>query len=256
MNKTCLITGGAKRIGKSICLALANSGWDVAIHYNESEQEAEDLKAQISEIGTKSTLIQAAFSSNNAEKYDSIIQKVELELGKISLLVNSASSFEYDTAISATRGNLLSSFECNFLAPFLLTQALHKSCKDREKLSDCLTVNILDQKIINPNPDFFSYTLSKFTLLEATKLMALEMAPELRVVGLSPGVTMKSQHQSQENFDECFKKTPLGRSSSPEDIAGTILWLAENKSITGVNIVVDGGQHLFPSNRDVMFTVS
>ena len=79
MNKTCLITGGAKRIGKSICLALAHSGWDVAIHYNESEQEAEDLKAQISEIGTKSTLIQAAFSSNNAEKYDSIIQKVELE---------------------------------------------------------------------------------------------------------------------------------------------------------------------------------
>ena len=172
------------------------------------------------------------------------------------MLVNSASSFEYDTAISATRDNLLSNFECNFLAPFLLTQALHKNCKNRRKLADCLTVNILDQKIINPNPDFFSYTLSKFTLLEATKLMALEMAPELRVVGLSPGVTMKSQHQSQKNFEECFKKTPLRRSNSLKDIAGTILWLAENKSVTGVNVVVDGGQHLFPSTRDVMFTVS
>ena len=125
--------------------------------------------------------------------------------------------------------------------------------KDYSKKS--LVINILDQKVSNPNPDFFSYTLSKYALYQATKLMALEMASTLRIVSISPGITLQSEHQSKINFDHGHKKTPLGRSSLPEDIVSAVIWLEANPAITGIDLIVDGGQHLAPSNRDVMFTV-
>ena len=253
MNKTCIITGGAKRIGKALCRKLAASGWNIVIHYNQSHQEAKELKAEIIKMGVQAKIFRASFPLENEKEYKEILEEIFSELGSVDLLVNNASEFLYDCPKSVSDKSLISAYNCNCVAPIMFTRALFDINKNHSKKS--LVINILDQKVSNPNPDFFSYTLSKYALYQATKLMALEMASILRIVSISPGITLKSEHQSKVNFDNGHKKAPLGRSSLPEDIASAVIWLEANPAITGIDLIVDGGQHLAPSNRDVMFTV-
>ena len=253
MNKTCIVTGGAKRIGKELCRKLAASGWNIVIHYNQSHQEAKELKAEIVKMGVKAKTFKASFPLENEKQYKKILEEIFSELGPVDLLINNASEFQYDCPKSVSNKNLISAYNCNCVTPILFTRALFDINKNNSKKS--LVINILDQKISNPNPDFFSYTLSKYALYQATKLMALEMASTLRIVSISPGITLQSEHQSKINFDRGHKKTPLGRSSLPEDIASAVIWLEANPAITGIDLIVDGGQHLAPLNRDVMFTV-
>ncbi len=255
--KVCLITGGAKRIGKEICIHLAKDGWNVAIHYNKSIIDAKKVEQEIKKYGIKSMSIQSTFPQKNDKGYEQVIGEVENHLGSINLLVNNAARFEYDTPTNISTKNLQMHFDENFIAPVMLTKCLFNTCKKRKKNHLTGTViNILDQKLWNPNPDFFSYTISKAALNEATHLMAREMAPIMRVVSISPGITLKSSHQDKENFKSSHAKTVLGKSSSPSDIAAAVVWLSKNESITGINLTVDGGQHLLCSSRDVMFTNS
>jgi NAD(P)-dependent dehydrogenase (short-subunit alcohol dehydrogenase family) len=166
--------------------------------------------------------------------------------------------FEFDLANSTNYEQLLGHAQANLFAPVLLAQAVHRqwSAAESDKGFDdnhAVIINILDQKLANPNPDFFSYTLSKAGLLEATRLMAKSLAPACRVVGLAPGFTLPAAGQSQQAFDEAHKISPLGASSRPEEIAEAVCWLAKARAVTGSTLFVDGGQHLIASNRDLQF---
>jgi NAD(P)-dependent dehydrogenase (short-subunit alcohol dehydrogenase family) len=169
---------------------------------------------------------------------------------RIQCVVNNASLFEHDSAQDFSFARLDAHMHANLAAPILLAQALHDATPAGEQ---SVAINILDQKLFNLNPDFLSYTLSKSALHSATTMLAQALAPKLRVVGVAPGITLVSGDQTPEGFAKAHAVTPLGRSSTPEDVASAVCFVAESGAITGTTLVVDGGQHLIPLQRDVMF---
>ena len=256
--KTCLVTGGAKRIGSVICNELAKDGWNVAIHYNKSEHESKILEKKIKNLGKNSISIQADFNTfTRNEMFLGLIKNVEEKLGPISLLVNNAAVFNFDSPDSTTLNQMKFHLSNNLIAPIMLTKALYQLRKTAKfDLTTSAVINLLDQKLWNTNPDFFSYTLSKSALNEATVLMAKSFAPYLRVLGVAPGITLPVENQNENDFENAHTKTPLKKSSTPIDIADAIVWLSKAKAITGTTLVVDGGQHLIPSERDLVFMKS
>lgn len=253
MDGVALVTGGARRLGRAIVEALCDEGWPVAVHYRQSAEEAQQLITALQARGCRVVACPLALDDQlSAVEADRYLAQIEQALGPVRLLVNNASRFEFDQADHADPASLRSHHETNLIAPVMLTQALFRHCKAQD--AQGVVINLLDQKLDNPNPDFFSYTLSKAGLLWATRLMAQALAPTLRVVGISPGITLPSADQTEHEFHQTHGQTPLGRSSTPEDIAQAVLWLARAPAITGTHVLVDGGQHLLPSARDVMFS--
>jgi len=265
-----LITGAGRRLGADIARELAQQGWAVALHCHRSRHEADEVAASINRDGGLAGVYPANLD-DLAKQSDGLpsttardwLASIESDLHQpIRLLVNNASRFEVDSPTDASGVGLLAHYQTNLVAPMLLTQALFamrggdkaKDLQPTSRPSACV-VNLLDQKLENLNPDFFSYTLSKAALLTATTLMAKSFAPVLRIVGVSPGITLPSADQTVAEFERAHRMTPLGASSTPQDIAQAIAWLASAKAITGVNLLVDGGQHLIPSDRDVMFQI-
>ncbi|MFZ9315580.1 MAG: SDR family oxidoreductase [Burkholderiaceae bacterium] len=260
---TALVTGAGKRLGRSIAWALAQEGWAIAVHYRSAEEEAEDLVRKIVAAGGRARAFQADLAlPQNPQDLDQWLDAISDHLGPVRLLVNSASRFSFDLADSCTTESLLSHYQTNLIAPVLLTQALYRHVQKSQPqgqapcLPQGVVINLLDQKLANPNPDFFSYTLSKAALQQATALMARSLAPWLRVVGLSPGFTLIAEGQSPEAFAQAHRISPLGESSRPEEIAQAVCWLATARAITGTTVLVDGGQHLIPSDRDLQFMTS
>lgn len=249
--KTALVTGAAKRIGRTIALALAQRGWDVVVHYARSADEAQATVAEIEALGRNAIALPCDLNDETAVK--ALLRTAAAQLGPISCVVNNASLFDYDSATDFSAASLDAHMHVNLVAPVLLAQTLFEETADGD-LS--VVVNLLDQKLFNLNPDFLSYTLSKAALHSATTMLAQALAPKVRVVGIAPGITLVSGDQSEAEFERAHKVTPLGRSSTPEDIAATVCFVAESPSITGTTIVVDGGQHLIPLQRDVMFVAS
>lgn len=256
--KTCLVTGGAKRIGKYICTELAKDGWDVAIHYNKSENESRILENEIKKMGRDSISIQADFNTFTDDfLFLKFIETVEEQLGPIRLLVNNAAVFNFDTPSSTSRLKMEYHFSNNLIAPIMLTKALYEAKKNTlPNRGMTAVINLLDQKLWNTNPDFFSYTLSKGALKEATELLARTFAPDMRVLGIAPGITLPVENQKKKEFENAHRKTPLQRSSTPKNIADAIVWLAKAEAITGTTLIIDGGQHLISSPRDVVFMKS
>lgn len=248
--KVALVTGAAKRIGRSIALALAlaQRGWDVAVHYGLSADEAQATVRDIQQLGRRAAAVQCDLADENAVK--ALLPQAIRMLGTVSCVVNNASLFGHDTAASFSLDCLDRHMHANLGAPVLLAQALHAATPAG---SQAVVVNLLDQKLFNLNPDFLSYTLSKAALHTATTMLAQALAPKVRVVGIAPGITLVSGNQSEEGFTKAHAMTPLGRSSTPDDIAATVCFVAENPAITGTTLLVDGGQHLLPLQRDVMF---
>ncbi len=246
--KVALVTGAAKRIGRSIALALAQRGWDVAVHYGLSADEAQATVRDIQQLGRRAAAVQCDLADENAVK--ALLPQAIRMLGTVSCVVNNASLFGHDTAADFSLACLDRHMHANLGAPVLLAQALHAATPAG---SQAVVVNLLDQKLFNLNPDFLSYTLSKAALHTATMMLAQALAPKVRVVGVAPGITLVSGNQSEENFTKAHAMTPLGRSSTPDDIAATVCFVAENPAITGTTLLVDGGQHLLPLQRDVMF---
>lgn len=250
--KTALVTGGAKRIGRAIALALAERGWDVVVHYGQSEADALIVVQEILDSGRRAVAIQCDLTNEAAVK--SLLALANLAIGPesapITCVVNNASKFEHDSAADFSMGVLDAHMHANLVAPILLAQALHALTPVDGR---AVVINLLDQKLFNPNPDFFSYTLSKAALHSATTMLAQALAPALRVVGVAPGITLISANQTAEGFTKAHSHTPLGRSSTENDIAAAVCFAAESPAITGTTLLVDGGQHLFPSQRDVMF---
>ena len=246
--KVALVTGAAKRIGRTIALALAKRGWHVAVHYGHSETEALAVVREIEQLGRRAAAVQCALDDELAVR--ALLPKAMEALGPISCVVNNASLFERDAASDFSLASLDRHMHANLAAPVLLAQALHEATPDG---SQSVVINLLDQKLFNLNPDYLSYTLSKAALQTATTMLAQAMAPKVRVVGVAPGITMVSGDQTEAGFAKAHTMTPLGRSSTPDDIAATVCFVAESPAITGTTLLVDGGQHLIPLQRDVMF---
>jgi NAD(P)-dependent dehydrogenase (short-subunit alcohol dehydrogenase family) len=242
-----LVTGGAKRIGAALVRRLAADGWAVAIHYHNSAHQAEALAAEIAAKGGRAVALGCDLGAQDG--FANLFARTGF--GFCSLLVNNASAFEYDDVSNVGREHLEKLFAVNLHAPVLLARDFAAQLPGQTK---GLIVNLLDQKVFNLNPDFLSYTLTKSALEAATRLLAQAMAPRVRVCGLAPGLTLKSGEQTAEGFQAAHAKTPLGFGSEPDDVAEALSFLVKVPSITGTTIVVDGGQHLQPRGRDVMFS--
>ncbi len=241
-----LVTGAARRLGREIALALAAGGWRVAVHYRSSEKDAIKTVADCAQLAGDA----ASFCLNLDDEaaVRSLLPQVASRFGQVDAVVNNASVFEHDSAASFGFTALEKHMRSNTGAAILLAQALHAHVAARQ--APGVVVNLLDQKLWNQNPDFFSYTLSKAALEAATTMLAIALAPQLRVVGVAPGLTLTSHLLSEEKFQALHKLSPLGRSSSPADVAATVKFALENASLTGTTLLVDGGQHLMKFERD------
>ncbi|MCU4119579.1 SDR family oxidoreductase [Variovorax sp. N23] len=247
--RTVLVTGAAKRLGREIALALADGGWQVAVHYRHSADEARQTAA---DCAARAGLPSAMVSADLADEAQAreLVPQVVAQFGRLDALVNSASLFEHDDAASIGFASLEAHLRTNTAAPILLAQALHTHLLSRGAEAQGAVVNLLDQKLWNQNPDFLSYTLSKAALEAANTMLALALAPQLRVVGVAPGLTLTSHMLSEEKFRSLHSASPLGRSSTAADVAATVRFALENSSITGTTLLVDGGQHLMKFKRD------
>jgi len=246
--RVALVTGGGRRIGRAIALGMAAAGWDVAVHYRHSEADAAEVAAAIRQLGRRAVPLHADLADEAAVR--ALPAQVAHLLGRIDCIVNNASLFEYDKADAFSPALLARHMQANVAAPLLLAEELHRLVADGEQ---AVVVNLLDQKLYNLNPDFLSYTLSKAALHTATTLLAQALAPKLRVVGVAPGLTLVSGDQTPEGFASAHQVTPLGRSSTPQDIVDAVCYAAGARALTGTTLLVDGGQHLVPLGRDVMF---
>ena len=281
-----LVTGSAQRVGRAIALDLAAHGFDVAVHCRRSREAAQATVDEARSRGARAQVFEADLSDEAAAR--ALLPSVVAHFGRIDAVVNNASDFEYDDPAGFTYARLERQLRANTAPAIVLAQALHDhvSVPAREGAqvaelcaraqpgaavqasdaggdapADALTqppaqgcvINLLDQKLWNPNPDYFSYTLSKAALESATTLLAMALAPKVRVCGVAPGVTLVSGPMSGEEFERAHRLTPLQRSSTPEDIARAVRFLIESPAITGTTLLVDGGQHLAGQPRDVLF---
>jgi len=242
------VTGAGRRIGRAIALGLAAAGWDIALHYLSSEADAQATYEAVRALGRRAVLLPCDLADEAATR--ALLGRAIDALGPIGCVVNNASLFEYDSAADFAPALLAAHMQANVSAPILLAQALHAATPAG---SQAVVINLLDQKLANLNPDFLSYTLSKAALQTATTMLAQALAPTVRVVGVAPGLTMLSGEQSEAGFAQAHRATPLGRSSEPQDIADAVCYLAGARAVTGTTVLVDGGQHLVPLARDVMF---
>lgn len=248
--RAALVTGAAKRIGRQIALDLAAEGWDLAVHYHRSQEEAESLVRELRANGVRAMAIGCDLGDPQAVQR--LVPECQHRLGTLSLLVNNAAMFEYDDIDSLSAEGWARHEAVNLRAPVLLARAFAKQVP--KEATGCV-INLLDQKIFNLNPDYFSYTVSKLALEGATRLLALALAPRVRVCGIAPGITLHSGRQSEHNFERAHRMAPLGQSSRPSDISQAVRYLTAASAVTGTTLVVDGGQHLWPLKRDVQFEV-
>ncbi len=281
--KVVLVTGAAQRIGAAIAQHCANAGWRVALHYNRSADAAERTRQSLI-TPDQHDCFSADFADEDSDRVaDKLIDAVVKKMGRIDAIVNNASLFAHDkdglaiksevksatksaTAADATldaeqyfyHPALIAHMKVNVSVPILLAQTLHRHLRALDSSASNTTgracvVNLLDQKLWNPNPDFLSYSLSKAALQYATTVLAQAFAPTLRVCAVAPGMSLPSTYQTDNNFTQAQQHSLLGFASTPQDVAKAVLFLLETPSVTGSSILVDAGQHLMPNRRDVMF---
>ena len=237
---TAIVTGGAKRIGAEIARALAADGWHVLIHYHRSQAEAEALAAEIGQA----TIGYADLADPGAA---TTILAASEGLPPPRLLVNNASRFVHDDFADFGLDGWAAHLDVNLRAPALLSQAF------AARAGSGLIVNLLDAKLAALNPDFFSYTLSKIGLAGLTELCARALAPNIRVCGIAPAVTMVSGPQSRDNFAKVHALNALKRGVDVADIVAALRFLIATPSLTGETILLDGGQRFLSLPRDVQF---
>ncbi|ODT85992.1 SDR family oxidoreductase [Phenylobacterium sp. SCN 70-31] len=234
-----LITGAARRIGRVLAATAARAGYDVALHVRAVDDDAEAAAGEVRGHGRKAALLTCDLRKESATV--ALVGEAEAELGPVTLLVNSASVFENDAFADMNRASWDLHLETNLRAPLVLAQAFARRLPtDR----DGLIVNILDQRVWRPGPDFFTYTLSKSALWAATQMLARDLAPRIRVNGIGPGPVLASIHQDAAAFAAEAASTPLGRPVPPEDIGAALAYLIDARAVTGQMIAVDSGQHL------------
>lgn len=245
MTGIALVTGGARRIGRAIVEHLSAEGFAVAIHCGGSEAEATALAAILVANGQAAAVCRADLADLGA--LSGLIAAARAAIGPLTLLVNCASAFEPDTLDELDPEVWDAHFAVNLRAPVLLARDFA-----RQAAPGAAIVNILDQRVLRPNPRFFSYGLSKSALHAATVTMAQALAPRgIRVNAVGPGPTLPSARQAPEDFARQSAAMPLGHGPAPQEISEAVLYLARATSVTGQLIAVDGGQHLAWETPDV-----
>ncbi len=234
-----LITGAARRVGRTIALRLAGQGFMIGIHYHRSEADARNLAEEITRIGGKSALLQADLS-NEAET-QALFPAAHKALGPIGILINNASTFDRDEWFDATRQNWDHHMDPNLRAPFILTQAFATHLPEN---AHGLIINLADQRVWSLTPHFMTYTISKAALWTLTQTMALALAPRIRVNAIGPGPTLPSPRQTDEQFAKQAASVPLRHSTTPDEIADAVMAFLQLRSVTGQMLALDGGQHL------------
>ncbi len=252
-----LITGAGQRLGAAMALCLAQRGHDVALHYATSRDGAEDVAAQARAMGVQAVTLQADLLDEAATQ--ALVPAAVAALGgPLTVLVNNASIFEYDTLATATRRGWDRHMESNLRAPFVLTQAFAAQAPGAETDSNgepratALVVNMLDQRVRKLTPEFMTYTLAKMGLWALTQTAAQALAPAIRVNAIGPGPTLRGGRQSESHFARQRANTVLGRGSDPDDITAALAYLLDAKAVTGQLICVDGGQHLGWKTPDIL----
>ena len=249
--KAVLVTGGARRLGKAFCLAFARAGWNVVCHYQHSGEEALQTCEAVRALGRDAYAVPGDLG--RPEAIEEMFSATVAALGQApDAIVNNASAFEPDSGVDFSPALLHTQMQVNLAAPLQLASLLARSISAATATAPCV-IHVLDQKVFNLNPDYFSYTLSKLALERAVALQAQALAPHVRGNGVAPGLIYVSGPQSDENFDRARSVNLLQSATDPADVARTAVFLAENPSITGVTIAVDKGQHLVPLAHDIMF---
>lgn len=239
MRNTVLITGAAKRIGREIALDFARHGWGVAVHFNRSRAEADEVVEQIEAAGGRAAALRADLCRE--DEVSALVPAAVERLGPLTCLINNASVFKDDRAATATRSSWDEHLDANLRAPLVLTQAF------AAQLPEDVTgnvVNILDQRVWNLTPFFLSYTVSKSALWTLTRTLAMGLAPRIRVNGIGPGPTLKSERQTDEHFIAQWNRVPLKRGTTPAEICACIRFILSAPALTGQMIALDGGEHL------------
>lgn len=244
--KTALVTGAARRIGKAIALELASRGYGIALHFGTSRAEAEAAALDVRKRGVPCQIFQADLARE--EETASLIPAIMRAMGPIGVLVNNASVFEDDTLATMTRESWDRHIETNLRAPLVLAQNFAASLP---KDAHGAIINIIDQRVLKPTPQFLSYLVSKQALFNLTRTLAQALAPSIRVNAVAPGPTIQNARQTAADFARQSATLPLGRGGTPEEIAAAVTWLIEAQSVTGQMIAVDGGQHLNWQTPDV-----
>jgi NAD(P)-dependent dehydrogenase (short-subunit alcohol dehydrogenase family) len=250
--KRVLVTGGAHRLGALLCTQFAQAGWEVWCHYQRSADAAQALCAKLRAQGHEAHAIQTDLALEDSRR--AMVQEITAKSGPLHCLVNNASSFEPDSADALNVDGARQQIEVNLLAPLSLSSLMAQTAAD-EPVGARSVIHVLDQKVYNLNPDYFSYTVTKLALERAVALQAQALAPAIRVCGVAPGLMFLSGPQTQDNFDQAARVNLLREPLDPAQVAATCVFLAQNPSINGVTIAVDNGQHLVPLARDVMFMV-
>jgi NAD(P)-dependent dehydrogenase (short-subunit alcohol dehydrogenase family) len=244
--RTVLVTGAAKRLGKAIALDLARDGWDIALHYGTSENDAHATADAIRQTGRRAALLKADLALES--ETSSLVTRAAVELGALTALVNCASVFENDDVETATRESWDLHMNVNLRAPFVLSQ--HFSWQLPETARGAI-VNIVDQRVLKPTPQFMSYSASKAGLYWLTTTLAQALAPRIRVNAVAPGPTMINARQSELHFRRQREATALGTGAEPDDVCAAVRYLLAATAVTGEMIAVDGGQHLAWRTADV-----
>ena len=256
-NKRALVTGAGKRLGRAMALCLAGRGYDVAVHYATSQDQAEAVAEEIRALGQQAATLRGDLLVE-VETQALVDRAADALDGPLNVLVNNASIFEYDTLQTATRDSWDRHIGSNLRAPFVLTQNFAAAVPDPvrdsngEPVAQGLVVNMLDQRVRKLTPEFISYTIAKMGLWAFTRTAAQALAPRVRVNGIGPGPTLIGAHQSRDHFARQRAATILGRGANPEDITAALRYLLDAPAVTGQLLCVDGGQHLGWQMPDIL----
>ncbi|WP_372604424.1 SDR family oxidoreductase [Actibacterium sp.] len=251
-----LVTGAGKRLGRAMALHLASRGFDVAVHYNSSAEDALAVVDQITAMGRKAVALGADLL-NDAETETLFPRAVQALGGPLTVLINNASIFEYDNLATATRESWDRHMQSNLRAPFILTQAfaaqgLNAGQDDKgEQVAVGLIVNMIDQRVNKLTPEFMTYTLAKMGLWALTRTSAQALGPAIRVNAIGPGPTLIGARQTQEHFDSQRASTILQRGADEDDVTAALEYLLMARSVTGQIVCTDGGQHLTWQTKDI-----
>ena len=242
-----LITGAAKRIGRHLALELAGAGYDIAVHYNNSQGEAEEVADLIKAKGRRAAIVQGNLA--DADIVEHLISESIRLLGPLSVLINNASIFEDDAVGNISLESWQSHQDINLRAPIMLAQRFAAQLPSNANGN---IINIIDQRVWKLNPRFFSYTMSKSGLWTATRTLAQALAPRIRVNAIGPGPALPSARMDDAEFAKQESLTLLGRGTSPTEIAEAAKFILSQPALTGQMIALDGGQHLVWQTPDIM----
>ena len=243
----CLITGGARRIGAAFACRLALR-FDIALHSHNSTDEARALADELRATGARVECLHANFAE--PESAGALVQAAADAFGRLDLVLNSASAFEYDDPSDFSAGTMQRLLAVNLVAPLGIAREFA-----RVGSRDATLINMLDSKVVAPNPDFFSYSLGKFALQSAGDMLAMRFAGTMRVNAIAPSNTLISGDQSRDNFEKAWSHTLTGAGPTLDELCDAVEFIWDTKSLNGQVLVLDGGQRLMSLPRDVSFLV-